>query len=97
MKESAWIVDSNFPVKGLGLAGVPQPTNLNRSVFVSESSLDTAIATIHKASDLPSLTLNDKVFAARYTIAGMTPLSTEEEPEPDPEPEVCEDENSQED
>lgn len=39
-----------------------------RAKFVSEASITTAMASIHKAADLPHLTLNDKVFAARIKL-----------------------------
>jgi len=73
MKEAQWSVDPDFVVKGWGLAGVTQPTDANKAAFVSEASLDTAIGSIHKAADKPYLTLNDKVYAARFSIPAVTP------------------------
>lgn len=94
MKETAVTVDSNFVVKGLGLTGPAQPNDTNRAVFSSEATLNTAIAGVHKAADLPHLTMNDKVFAARYGIAALSPSPTvfgqEEEPEPEPQDEPSE-------
>ena len=74
MKEAQWTVDADFVVKGFGLTGVTQPNDANKAIFVSEASLDTAIATIHKAVDRPYLTLNDKVYAARHSLGVLTPL-----------------------
>lgn len=82
-KDLGWTVDSNFIVPGFGLTGPAQPVNLDRSKFVSESALDTAIGTIHKAADLPYLTMNDKVFAARYSVAVTIPRAEVEEVEPE--------------
>lgn len=79
MKDLSLAVDSNFVVRGLGLTGPTQPNDANRAVFVSEASLDTAIGSIHKTADKPHLTMNDKVFAARYSLAGniIVPSSVE--------------------
>jgi hypothetical protein len=55
-----------------------------RAKFVSEASLTTAMAGIHKAADLPHLTLNDKVFAARIKLG--QPVAPGPAPAPPPAP-----------
>lgn len=61
--------------------------------FITEKSLDTAIGAVVPAKDKPHLTLNDKVYAARFGSgatpkAADAPSATEPEPEPEPELEV---------
>lgn len=91
MRALSAIVDANFIAKGLNVSGAPAITDSERNVFVSEASLIAGMVGTHKAADLPYLTMNDKVFAARYNLASLSPLSheveIEEEPEPEPESE----------
>lgn len=75
MQAPSVFVDANFVSKNLNVPGAAQPTDANRAVFVSEASLDTAIAAVHAAKDRPNLTINDKVFAARYAIPAVNPLA----------------------
>ena len=83
MIEQQWMVDADFVVPGLNNPNNAQPTNTDRAKFVSESSLDTAIATVHAAKDRPHLTMNDKVFAARYTVAVTYPRASQPIEHPD--------------
>lgn len=71
------------PVIRGGAAAVDDAT---RAKFVSEASITTAMATIHKTADLPHLTLNDKVFAARIKLGTPAAPDPAEEPAPAPPP-----------
>lgn len=83
------IVTTNFIVPRLNVSGQTQPTDGEKAVFASETTLDIAANPKHKAADRPHLTMNDKVFAARYGVASIEPVPVvsviEEEPEPEPE------------
>lgn len=75
MRALSPLVDAGFVAKGLNVSGAPAITDSERNVFVSEVSLLAGMTGTHKVADLPHLTMNDKVFAARHNLASLTPLS----------------------
>jgi len=76
------VLTDTFIVKNHNTQGVTQVSDANRAVFASEVTLNTAIGATVAAKDLPYLTMNDKVFAARYTQGPvLTPLDVLDEDE----------------
>jgi len=64
-------LSESFIVKNHNVSGVTQVADAQRTPFVSEASLDTAIGATVAAKDKPYLTMNDKIFAARYAVSGV--------------------------
>lgn len=82
MRAQQVMVDANFIAKGLNVSGAPAITDSERNTFVSEAALTAGMVGTHKAADVPYLTMNDKVFAARHNLASLTPVAAEAEASP---------------
>lgn len=74
MRALETIVTANFIVPRLNVTGVTQPTDGEKQAFASETTIDIVANPMHAAKDRPYLTMNDKVFAARYGIVNLTPV-----------------------
>lgn len=68
------IVSANFIVPRLNVTGEVQPTAGEKAMFSDEATLDVVANPKHAAKDRPHLTMNDKVFAARYGTASISPV-----------------------
>lgn len=62
------IVTANFTHAGHNMGDTA--ADADAQVFAREATIDTQIGATVADKDKPHLTLNDKVFAARYALAG---------------------------